>query len=64
MKRLKLNIQACASDEEDKSAYAVDEDFNKVEVYSKEDIDSKILSGTVAPDNSLGKDGDIYLQYE
>ena len=48
---------------ENKNIYAVDENFNKTEVYSKEDVDNKILSGTSEPETDLGKNGDIYLQY-
>lgn len=65
---MEVNSKSSSLDEENKRAYAVDDDFNKVEVYSKDDMDvkiqGKILSGTTKPSNSLGEDGDIYLQYE
>ncbi len=67
MKKIKLDIQRFADNEETK-IYGVDGNYNKVETYSKEDIDnkkqSKVLSGTSEPLDSLGEDGDIYLQYE
>lgn len=69
MRNIELNIQMFASNaSEEKETYGVDENYNKVEVYSKEDIDNKkqnkVLSGTNNPSDSLGEDGDVYLQYE
>ena len=37
------------------------------EVYSKNEVDEKIQTvryGTAAPDNSVGKDGDLYIRIE
>lgn len=54
--------------DDNKKTYAVDDNYNRVEVYSKNDVDnkkqSKILSGTSVPSNDFGEDGDIYLQYD
>lgn len=68
MNKVELDIQTFANDDnEEKKYYGVNEDYNKIEVYSKEDVDNKkqkkILTGTSRPSDSLGEDGDIYLQY-
>lgn len=58
----------------DNGIYAFDKDKNKVDLSENiakvEQIDEEvksiptIYSGTSDPTSSLGKDGDIYLQYE
>lgn len=45
--------------------YGICENKCKVEVYSKEYVDGNVpvvRYGTAAPDDSVGKDGDIYIQ--
>lgn len=54
-----------------KKAYGYYENNCKVEILSKKDIDSrlnekqnKVLFGTTPPADTLGVDGDIYIQIE
>lgn len=57
MDKLKLDIQMFSNDEEEK-IYGFDDNGCKYPVQSE------VLNGTEEPTSDIGKDGDIYLQYE